>query len=485
MSTIRETLLLFDTPLSRAPSAASLQAQLYERLQSAILKGQLAAATRLPGSRELASALSISRNTVIAVYEQLSTEGYVHASPTGTRVARLSERPVSAVDNTPCTVGLARRIEQIGDASALAESSGALRPGIPALSYFPLSTWRRVLDQEISRAGASGLGYGDPLGEPRLRASLARYLSLSRGVNCTAEQIIITEGTQEALALSVRLLTNPGDTAWIEDPGYRGIKTAMRAGDLHIVPKRVDTEGLAVAAADWVTAPPRLIYTTPSHQYPMGSVLSVSRRLALIEQARAHGAWIIEDDYDSEFRHFGEPVKAMQGLVLNAPVVYIGSFSKTMFPALRLGFMVLPHSLMVATRASLAEMLRGGHRHEQLAMASFIEKGHFSRHLGRMRRLYRERQQILRTALQQFIPMPYELMGGNAGMHLTLRLPAHCCDQKVVEAASRYNMAPAALSRYTLSPLPEDNGLVIGYGNTATELFAPLASRLGQLLKSA
>jgi GntR family transcriptional regulator/MocR family aminotransferase len=280
--------------------------------------------------------------------------------------------------------------------------------------------------------------------------------------------VVITEGAQEALNLCVRLLTNPGDIAWVEDPGYRGAKAAFNLGDLKTVPIRVDQEGMDVPADAWRVSPPKLIYTSPAHQYPTGAVLSVARRLELIAQARRAGAWLIEDDYDGEFRHTGEPIASMQGLVPDAPVLYVGSFSKTMFPALRIGFVVLPRSMVAQTRTPLQEMLRGGHRLEQWALANFIESGEFGRHLGRMRRLYRERQQALREALAAHFE-PAQVLGGNCGMHLTLRLPPHISDRAVVDLAQQQQISARALSGFTLQPQDEDNGLVIGYGNTSAE----------------
>jgi GntR family transcriptional regulator/MocR family aminotransferase len=213
-------------------------------------------------------------------------------------------------------------------------------------------------------------------------------------------------------------------------------------------------------------------------------VLSIARRLDLIAQARLHGAWIIEDDYDSEFRHTGEPIGAMQGLVDDAPVLYVGTFSKTMFPSLRLGFLVLPAQLMSAVQAPLEEMLRGGHRHEQLAMADFIESGQFSRHLGRMRRLYRDRQQALRLALNKHFKVPHEIDGGYCGLHLTVRLPERYDDRRIATEALRHRIAPTPLSGFALQPMPLDNGLVLGYGNTPAELFEPLVKRLSQLARA-
>ncbi|GAC1326208.1 MAG: PLP-dependent aminotransferase family protein [Collimonas sp.] len=497
--------VLLEAPLDRGHGAAPMQRQLHHRIKEAILDARLAPGSRLPGSRAMAEALSISRNTVTAAYDLLAVEGYVQADRQGTRVAALSRparpRAVGTTGNTLSAPVIALRLERIKSAAKpstqpntqpntqptapRADGGVALRPGVPALSHFPLAAWRRGVDRAIRRAGPSALGYGDPLGEPALRASIARHLSIARGVRCEPAQVIITEGAQEALSLCVRLLSNPGDTAWVEDPGYRGAKAAMHAGDLRIVPIRVDADGLIATEADWQSQPPRLIYTTPSHQYPAGAVLTVARRLELIAQAQRHGAWIIEDDYDSEFRHAGESIGAMQGLVTQAPVLYVGTFSKTMFPSLRLGFLVLPEALFAAMQTALEEMLRGGHCYEQLALAEFIESGQFSRHLGRMRRLYRHRQQALREALTRHLHLPHVIEGGYCGLHLTVRLPARYPDRKIAESARHYGIAPLPLSSFALRPMIEDNGLVLGYGNTPAELFEPLVRRLSQLIQAA
>lgn len=473
---------LLDAPLQRAPGAAPMQRQLHQRLKAAILDGRLAPGSRLPGSRALAEALSISRNTVTAAYELLGAEGYVQPDRQGTRVAALT-RPAAPRAMPAAAPALALRLADMQSGVAPGDAGAALRPGIPALSHFPLAPWRRALDRAIVRAGPSALGYGDPLGEPALRAAIAHYLALARGVRCEPAQVVITEGAQEALSLCVRLLSNPGDTAWVEEPGYRGAKAAMRAGDLRIVPLRVYGDGLDAGASDWAARTPRLIYTTPSHQYPTGAVLSAARRLALIAAAQRHGAWIIEDDYDSEFRHAGEPIGAMQGLVAPAPVLYVGTYSKTMFPSLRLGFLVLPTALAGVLQRPLEEMLRGGHRHEQLALAEFIASGEFSRHLGRMRRLYRDRQQALRAALARHLRVPHVIEGGHCGLHLTLRLPPRHPDRRIADAARRHGIAPAPLSGFALQPLARDNGLVLGYGNTSAERFDPLVRLLAQLIE--
>ncbi|EFF75903.1 PLP-dependent aminotransferase family protein, partial [Achromobacter piechaudii] len=343
------------------------------------------------------------------------------------------------------------------------------------------NAWRRAQDRALQAAPAATLGYGHPIGEPALREAIAQYLRVSRGVHCDASRIVITEGAQGALALCVQLLTNPGDTAWLEEPGYRGAKSAFHGGDLNVVAMRVDADGIVIPEEAWRTHPPRLIQTTPTHQYPTGAVLSVARRLDLLERARRAGAWIIEDDYDSEFRHQGDPIAAMQGLLPDAPVLYVGTFSKTLFPALRLGFLVLPDALAQSALPSVVEMLRGGHRLEQLTLAAFIDNGQFSRHLGRMRRLYRERQAALRDALAAHLRVDHEVLGGHSGLHLTVRLPPEFPDQAIVALARQVGMNPSALSTFAMAPRAEDNGLVIGYGNTSADRFPALVSRLGEL----
>jgi GntR family transcriptional regulator/MocR family aminotransferase len=479
--------MLLETPLVRDRNGESLQRQLHRRIRHAILSGRFPSGCRLPGSRSLAMALGVSRNSVTAVYELLGAEGYISLSRQGTRVSAL-ERPrehsgAGAV-RPPAAPEIAQRAALVRESMVHAGENVPLRPGVPALARFPLGAWKHCFDRAVRRAGTSALGYGDPQGEAALRTAIMRHLAVARGVRCEPGQVVITEGAQEALTLCVRLVTNPGDKAWVEDPGYRGAKAAMLSGDLDVIPMRVDEHGLSVPGHAWTTQTPRLVYTSPSHQYPTGAVLTAARRLDLIDNARQHGAWIIEDDYDSEYRHSGELVGAMQGLVPHAPVLYVGTFSKTLFPSLRLGFLVLPAALGEKAAPWLRETLRGGHRYEQLALAEFIESGQFSRHLGRMRRLYKRRQDALRAALKQYLTVPHVVAGGDSGMHLTIRLPHDCRDTRIAEAARAHEMAPVPLSRFALRPLPEDNGLVLGYGNTSESLFVPLVQRLSKLIEA-
>lgn len=515
---------LFDSPLNTGSGRGlSLQKQLLARLKHAILEGRLPAGARLPASRTLAEDLAVSRNTVSIVYDQLAAEGFIVPHRLGTRVAQLSldprvaeeaakripmrhaaaqtastqapgAAPSIAIPTQANTVsdGVAgpspaasRRVQRLPSTSHAAranESPLPFVPGVPALTRFPASTWRRTLERVMREAQPRHYHYGDPLGEPALREAIAEHLRISRGVRCDASQVVITEGAHEALILCVRLLTDPGDTVWMEDPGYRGAKAAFHASDVRVQAMRVDDEGIVIPPEMWAQATPRLVYVTPSHQYPLGSVLSASRRLDLIAQARQYGTWILEDDYDSEFRHQGEPIAAMQGMVPDAPVVYVGTFSKTMFPALRLGFLILPTQLAAQTRDALDELLRGGHRFEQLALADFIRSGQFARHLGRMRRLYRERQTALREALAEHFDPAYAVIGERCGLHLTVRLDPAFHDKTIVATALREGIGPRALSSFALDPLPADNGLVIGYGDTDAARIPSLIKRLAAIV---
>jgi GntR family transcriptional regulator/MocR family aminotransferase len=471
-------------PLSRVRGGESLQKQLLHRIRTAVLDGRLPAGSRLPGTRTLARVLGVARNTVTLVYDVLGTEGYIELSRQGTRVAALAgPEPESRADQAPAPPSLSQRGDRIHKPLQGSVASLAFTPGVPALAQFPLAAWRRSLDRTLQQGGTGLLGYGPPQGEPALRTAVVHHLALARGVRCAPKQVVITEGAQEALSLCLRLVTDPGDTAWVEDPGYRGAQTALACADLDVVPLPVDAEGLRISASDWRDRPPRIVYTTPAHQYPTGSVLTASRRLDLIEKCRDHGAWIIEDDYDSEFRHSGEPLACMQGLTPNAPVFYVGTFSKTLFPSLRLGFLVLPEALVERAAPVVDELLRGGHRCEQMALAHFMESGQYSRHLARMRRLYRSRRDALRTALAEHLDVPHTLTGGDSGMHLTVRLPADFPDQDVARAARRHRMAPWPLSQSSLLPNSGHNGLVLGYGNTPESAFAPSLQQLAHLIR--
>lgn len=462
----------------------SLQKQLKERIRHAILSGFLPPKKELLSSRALSKELGISRNTVVNVYDQLAAEGYLLADRQGTRVAALPGPDrviVPALKLQMSDVRLAERMRPYVDNAHSLPADTLLSPGMPALREFPLTSWRRSLDRAARQLLPSSLSYANPKGERTLREALATHLFIARGVRCEASCIVITEGARQALELCVNLLTDPGDTVWMEDPGYYGARAAFNAGKLRTVMMAVDEDGMRVPDEAWQPPIPKLIYTSPAHQYPTGAVLSVSRRLALISEAEKTGAWIIEDDYDGDFRHSGSPISCMQGLLENGSVLYIGSFSKTMFPSLRIGFVVLPARIIERAGNIFNEILRNGQHLQQLALADFMKSGEFGRHLGRMRRLYRDRQRTLRDALTANFAHD-NILGGKSGTHLTLKLAPGTDDKRIVELARQKGLGVQALSSYCESNTTA-SGLVIGYGNTYPDDIPTAVHILTSLIK--
>ena len=464
-----DLIFLLRRELPRRGSGQSLGRRLAEVLRAAVLDQSLEGGSLLPASRVLARELGVARNTVLDAYEQLTAEGFACADRQGTVVCHLgaSGRYVPTGGEAPVLPTLSQRAVPVA-LPVEGDSPRPFEPGVPALDAFPLERWRRRVLQTWRTMPSSLLDRRDVTGEPVLRAAIAAYLRASRGVRCEPEQIVVTSGTQESLGLCAQLLADPGDRVWMEHPGYPGAIHAFAAAGLELVPVPVDEEGLAPAPALWRRQPPRLIYTTPSHQYPQGVMLSLPRRLELLERARALGCWIVEDDYDSEFCR-GMPLAAMQGLVPDAPVVYLGTFSKTLYPALRLGFAVWPEAIAARLRAALPGRLSPGRATEQEALAAFIHEGEFTTHLRQMRRLYAERESALRQALSAQWPLPLALSPGAGGMHLTLTLPQRIPDREVMRRAALRQLDPRALSTFTVPGGRPLNGLVLGYANTAAD----------------
>ena len=470
------------TPL--AGDSLPRQRALYLRLREAVLSGRLPADTRLPASRRLAATLGIARNTVLFAYEQLVAEGCLVADCRGTRVARLparagrEEREGMNARGGAATPDLSQRAvvatqhEPARDAEALPFS-----PGVPDFGAFPFHSWRACLERAWKDAGWRQLGYAAQGGDPALREALAAHLTSVRGLVVEAGQILITSGSQMALDLCARLLADHGDTVWAENPGYLAARVAFGLAGLRIHDVALDAEGLCATDQDWRQHPPRLILVTPSHQYPTGAVMSLARRLALIERAVRAGAWIVEDDYDSEFRRAGPAPPALFGLQADAPVVYVGTFSKTLYPGLRLGYLVLPRGLAPDFIHAAAHATRAGQGVEQRALADFIQRGFYTSHLRRMRGLYSRRQALLRLALQEAFGPGAQLSGGEAGLHLVMSLPERIADGGVAERASRIGLGVRALSAYARPPV-HCNGLVLGYGNLDEDNVAEAVRRL-------
>lgn len=467
------------------PLSATLPRQqlLYQRLRAAIVDGRLAPGLRLPASRALAAELGIARNTVLFAYEQLVAEGCLTADRHGTRVAVLAGAPRPPVVERPTALpGLARRAAAALQAESAGHSDTAmLAPGLPELGAFPFRAWRASLDRAWRAATARQLGYAPHGGEPVLRAALAEHLSALRGFAVRPQQVVITGGTQAGLDLCARLLADAGETAWVENPGYPAARTALELAGLRLHAVAVDEEGLTPTEADWRAHAPRLIVLTPSHQYPTGRVMSLARRLAVLDGARAAGAWIVEDDYDSEFRRGTPALPALYGLQPDAPVVYAGTFSKTLYPGLRIGYLVVPETLAENFVRVAGQATRPGQGIEQAALADFIRRGHYTAHLRRMRRCYERRQAALREALTRQIGAELAVTGGEAGLHLTLWLPPEMSDAAIARRAAMLGLGVRPLSRYALSPV-RCNGLVLGYGRLDEAQAVEAVRRLRQAM---
>jgi len=383
-------------------SSVPLSIQLYEAVRRAILHGQLRPGTRLPSTRSLAEEYEVSRNTVVFAYEQLLAEGYVESKVgSGTCVARAI--PDELLTVRAAAMPARNRLSNRGPISMRGKllSSKPIRlltiptparpfqSGLPDTSAFPFKIWSRLLARHWRRPNRDLLAYGDPSGHRPLREAIAAYLRTSRAVQCDTDQVIVVNGSQQALDLAARLLIDPGDLALVEDPGYPGARIALQAAGARLARLPIDAEGANISSITGRVTGARLIVVTPSHQFPLGVTMSVTRRLALLDFANRSGAWIMEDDYDSEYRYRGKPLPSLQGLDRTGRVIYMGTFSKTLFPSLRLGFLVLPHDLVEYFRR--ARSATDGHSPitEQAVLADFITEGHYARHIRRMRGIIR------------------------------------------------------------------------------------------------
>lgn len=469
--------------VSRQPDE-SLQQWLYRAIKSAILNGRLPAGAPLPASRSLAAEQGIARNTVLRAYEQLLAEGFVAADRQGTRVATLSAALKAAPpsDAPPVVRGvLSHRARELP--GRFGEPLLPFAPGVPDLNAFPWSRWSRQLQHAWGEVSARQLAQAAPGGEPALRKAIADLVRVRRGVDCRPEQVFVVAGGHLALDACARLLADAGDTVWLENPGYPSARSAMLAAGLNTVSVLVDAQGLTVNESLWTSSPPRLIYLTPACQYPLGTALSLERRLALLGRAEAGKQWIIEDDYGSEFNHERpgqSPLPAMQSLIPDTPVVYVGTFSLLLYPGLRIGYVIVPRWAATEFGPAIEALYRTGHAVEQRALARFLESGHPLRHLRAMAPIYHQRQSVLREALLQRFGPETTILGGQAGLHLTTLLPPGIRDTDIVEHAARNGVVARALSSYTQPGTATEslNGLVLGYGMAEAERIPSLVARL-------
>jgi len=454
------------------PGDGPMNKRLYQGIREAILEGAIPAGTRLPASRDLAAELGIARNTVVHVYGQLLAEGYTYSRQgNGTFVTDsvpdtylASGRGRRHASAAQPGAALSRRGAQIVDeVSASPYQWGAFMPGVPDVTEFPHKKFGRIVSALWRDPAPDMLSYSYGGGLPALREALAQHLALTRSVDCEPDQIIIVEGSHQAIDLATRILGDPGDVAWVENPGYWGARSVLAANGIRIVHQPVDEEGMQVPTqADG--APPRFVFVTPSHQYPLGPVMSLARRRQLLAMARGWGSWIIEDDYDSEFRFSGRPIASLQGLEPDAPVIYLGTFSKTLYPGLRVGYLVLPKALTAAFQAAHAELYREGHLMTHAALAAFIAEGHYAAHIRRMRMLYARRRAILVNLIERRLGAQWlHRDSSDAGLHLVLNLPPDMDDARVVEVARARGVLTRPLSRYYAAGTPGRRGLLLGY----------------------
>lgn len=446
------------------PGEGPRRAALYAELRRLIETRQLAPGAKLPPTRALAQRLGVARGAVVAAFEQLVAEGFAEARVgAGTFVAaavpRLAPEPVRPARP------LHRHLE------VLPGRLGSAAPDPRTLALFG-----RLLQRQLARPVASCFHYGDPQGEPALRAAIADYLRAARGVRLHADQIVVTHGAQHAIDLVARAALEPGEAVWFEDPGYGAAVACLRGAGLSLVPVPVDAEGLDPAAGIARAPRARAAYVTPSHQFPMGVVLSMRRRLALLAWAREAGAWIIEDDYDSEFRYAGPPLASLQGMDGGGRVVYVGTFSKALFPGLRVGYAVLPEPLLERVLALRERSDRYPSPLLQGALAVFLREGHFAAHLRRARARARAARDALVAGLAA---------GGLAarppdqGLHLVVDLPVGLDEADAVSRAAGVGLAARALSGLHLAE-PVRHGLVVGFSGFAPQALEEAARRFGE-----
>lgn len=455
-------------------SGTPLHRQLYDGLREAILGSRLRPGGRLPSTRQLATELEVSRNTVLEAFTQLMAEGYLETKTgAGTYVSRtLPDELLTARVNSngraePPPPRLSESGRLIAEVPPVPMTSWrrpvAFYPGIPAYELFPMAIWRRLANRHWSNnPNRRWLGYGDPGGYPPLREAIADYLRTSRGVSCDADQVLVVGGAQQGLDLAARVLLDPGDPVWIEDPGYPGARGVLTVAGARIVPVPVDEDGIDVAAGVRRCPDAKLAYVSPSHQFPLGHTMSLPRRLHLLDWAASSRAWIIEDDYDAEFRYSGRPLPALQGLDDQGRVIYTGSFSKSLFPSLRLGYLVLPRALIDVF--VIARQLADRHRptHDQAMLADFLGEGHFFRHVRRLRAAYDERRRALLTALSKHLGGVVRVDSDPAGTHVVAWLPDGVVDKVIADRCADVETSAPPLSHWAIERT-DTNALVLGY----------------------
>ena len=468
--------------------------QLCIALRDMILTGGFLAGERLPASRTLARDLGLSRTTVIEVFDRLVAEGLLESrTGAGTFVSAVLNvsRPRPPQPDAPSLVHTAPRlsgmmaqaVSRFGDRKRLPHMPRAFTTALPAFDVFPMAQWARLSAKYLRGARDDIMGYGDPDGSPQLRRALASHLRVNRGITCDAEQIFIVGGAQQAFHLIGSTLLNPGENVWFENPGAIGARNSLIACGANLVPVPVDDEGLRVDEALRLSPQFRLAFVTPSHQQPMGCVMSLERRFALLHAAERAGAWVIEDDYDGEFFFSGRPPPTLKSVDTTGQVIYVGTFSKSLFPALRLGYMLVPPALVDTFGTIMRKFLPGVPSHTQAMVAEFINEGHFASHVRRMRLIYQERHDALLTASRQRLDGLLKVQPSHSGLHAVALLPASVSEMAVSRDADQRQVTASPIGRFALAPVAV-NGLVLGFGGVSPKLITAGVEVLAQVLEA-
>jgi len=463
-----------DLPLTPPKAGEELWRWLYGQLRGAILDRRLRPGTRVPSSRSLAKQYNIARGTVVAAFDHLKSEGYIQTQ-VGAGAFVATTMPDDSIAVARSHVDLRKRTAHAGLSSrgrASVESvlllpashsvGKAFRPWEPAIDLFPVNLWSRIAARVLRRAPRSLYGQGDAKGYLPLRKAIAEYVGGARGVHCDADQVIITSGAQQALDLVSRLLLDPGDRVWVEDPGYPGAVFALKAAGARITPVPVDQEGLEVEWGRRHAPHGKLAYVTPANQFPLGTAMSLERRLSLLNWAAGEGSWIIEDEYDAEYRYFARPLAALQSLDRSECVVYVGTFTKMLFNSLRLGFLVLPSRLVDPFAAARSFTDRHPPTLDQAILAEFILEGHFGHHVRRMRQAYAERMSVLADAANRRLSGLLEVGCAASGVRTLGWLKTNERDTEVAGRARLHGLELAALSQFTLRH-SQPAALILGF----------------------
>ncbi|MEX3958486.1 PLP-dependent aminotransferase family protein [Trinickia sp. EG282A] len=473
-------------------SAGSLSRQVAQALRDAVRKGDIQPGDALPSTRSLAASLDVARGTVIEAYEQLTAEGFLESKGrAGTRVAQALAEPRPMSEPARRRVARAGLPEPAAAFARIAQEFKLLRQvpfavSVPMGSTAPADIWRRLGNRLRAKGPGAPAGYADPLGALPLREAIAGYVRKSRSVRCGAGQVIVTSGTQQGLFLACQVLLGPRDRAWVENPAYRGITAILESTGRRdaMIRVPVDADGIDVEAGIRMAREARAAFVTPSHQYPLGMPMSMARRNALLAWARARQAWVVEDDYDSELRYQGYPFPSLQGLDPDR-VVYLGTFSKILFPSLRLGYVIVPDDLVDAFCGARVLMDRHPPNADQYVLAAFMAEGHLERHIRKVRNVYADQRLRLIETLTELLPRELAwLEPGDQGMHLVLWLADGMDDRAVAELAARAGVSVRAVSPM-FAPGTERSGLVLGFGGFSSTQMKAAAQRLAAVIAGA